>query len=60
MRMIPGFDYVAQKAVTLTTAQWKARMVGMRRRHQSGETFIHQAKGAKIVAEIYGNVQTPS
>ena len=63
MKTIPGFDYRAQKPVTLTSAQWREvireaiRDDGFRR-VDGGETFIHNRQG-RIVAEAYGRIAAP-
>lgn len=52
-----GFDYVAQKALTLPRKEWRARCetavkAGGRVERRAGEMFIH-GKDGLIAAEIY-------
>lgn len=59
MTKVKGFCYVTHKPVELTHAEWRARMAGNRRRCDHGETYIHEAGGPRILAEIYANVSAP-
>ncbi len=59
-RLIQGFDYQAQRPVSLPRKEWMERLAavikgGGRRRVESGETFGHNKSG-HIVFECYATL----
>lgn len=62
-KYLPGFDYRAGTAVTLTRGEWRERLgrcvaSGGFRRVEHGETFGHGADGL-VVFEVYANLPAP-
>lgn len=62
-RTISGFDYMLQRPVEHTLAEWRAQLAATIaskgfRRAEAGETFLH-GPNARIRCEIYGIVTLP-
>lgn len=66
-KLVSGYLYPSQQAVTKTVAQWQDLMRaelargGFRRYERTvGETYIHAAPPSpRILAEIYGDIPIP-
>ena len=60
MNKIKGFVYADQhKQVEMTREEWRAKLLGLNRRVENGETFGCQPNGGKVVFEVYGIIPAP-